>query len=65
MERRVSGREIPVNMEARRPGDASYLVANAEKAGEILGWQPSYLEIEQTIASAWKWHLAHPEGYAR
>ncbi|MCC6262263.1 MAG: UDP-glucose 4-epimerase GalE [Bryobacterales bacterium] len=63
--RRVSGREIRVKMEERRPGDASYLVANAEKAGDVLGWEPGYLEIEQTIASAWKWHLTHPNGYAR
>ncbi len=63
--RRVSGRNITVRTEARRPGDPSYLVANAEKATEILGWEPSYTEIEKTIESAWKWHLAHPNGYAK
>ncbi|MDZ7637510.1 MAG: GDP-mannose 4,6-dehydratase [Bryobacterales bacterium] len=63
--RKVSGREIKVNMEARRPGDASYLVADAEKAHEILGWEPAYMEIEKTIESAWNWHLAHPDGYAK
>ena len=63
--RKVSGREIRVKVEARRPGDASYLVANAEKAETILDWKPRYLEIEETIESAWKWHLAHPDGYAR
>lgn len=63
--RRVSGRKIQVKKEARRPGDASYLVADAEKAREILDWEPVYLEIETTIESAWKWHLAHPDGYAK
>ena len=63
--RRVSGRRIQVKTEARRPGDASYLVADAEKAREILDWEPAYLEIEKTIESAWKWHLTHPDGYAR
>lgn len=63
--RRVSGRKIQVKKEARRPGDASYLVADAEKAREILDWEPAYLEIEKTIESAWKWHLAHPDGYAK
>lgn len=63
--RRVSGRKIQVKKEARRPGDASYLVADAEKAREILDWEPAYLEIETTIESAWKWHLAHPDGYAK
>jgi UDP-glucose 4-epimerase len=63
--RRVSGRKFQVKKEARRPGDASYLVADAEKAREILDWEPAYLEIEKTIESAWKWHLAHPDGYAK
>ncbi|MCZ2153161.1 MAG: UDP-glucose 4-epimerase GalE [Bryobacterales bacterium] len=63
--RRVSGRNITVRTEARRPGDPSYLVANAAKAVEILGWEPAFVEIEETIESAWKWHLAHPNGYAK
>ena len=63
--RRVSGRKIQVKKEARRPGDASYLVADAEKARELLDWEPAYLEIEKTIESAWNWHLAHPDGYAK
>jgi UDP-glucose 4-epimerase len=63
--KKVSGREIKVKMEARRPGDASYLVADATKAREVLGWEPKYQTLDSIIESAWKWHSAHPEGYAR
>ncbi len=63
--RMVSNRAISVKMEARRGGDASYLVADATKAKEILGWQAKYDTIESIIDSAWKWHESHPNGYAR
>ena len=47
----------------RRAGDPSRLVADAEKAREILGWNPQFPEIEKIIESAWKWHEANPNGY--
>ncbi|HCA57358.1 MAG TPA: UDP-glucose 4-epimerase, partial [Blastocatellia bacterium] len=47
----------------RRPADPSKLIANAEKAARVLGWKPKITEIEEIIASAWKWHTEHPEGY--
>lgn len=61
--RRVTGREINVANAPRRPGDPSKLIANAEKAGRVLSWQPKITGIEEIIASAWKWHTEHPEGY--
>ena len=61
--RRVTGREINVANAPRRPGDPSKLIANAEKAGRVLSWQPKITGIEESIASAWKWHTEHPDGY--
>ena len=61
--RRVTGREINVANAPRRPGDPSKLIANAEKAGRILGWKPKIAGIEEIIGSAWKWHTEHPDGY--
>lgn len=61
--RRVTGREINVANAPRRPGDPSKLIANAEKAARVLGWQPKIPGIQEIIASAWKWHIEHPEGY--
>lgn len=63
--KRISGREIAVKMEPRRAGDASYLVADAGKAKDLLGWEPRFTSLDEIIASAWKWHEAHPDGYAK
>jgi len=29
----------------------------------VLGWQPRYPALQDIVASAWKWHQAHPHGY--
>jgi UDP-glucose 4-epimerase len=29
-----------------------------------LGWEPEYPELRDIIESAWRWHQAHPDGYA-
>ena len=63
--RQVTGRQIEALPEGRRAGDPSFLVASSEKARRLLGWQPKYPELEAIIASAWRWHQAHPGGYAR
>ena len=54
--RRVSGREIAVEEFGRRPGDPGVLVASSAKIIRELGWCPKYLELDQIIESAWKWH---------
>lgn len=54
--RKVTGREIPVVMEARRAGDPSRLVGDATKARELLGWVPQLTSLEQIISSAWLWY---------
>jgi UDP-glucose 4-epimerase len=60
--RRVTGREIPVRDEGRRPGDPPELVAANTRAREELGWSPRR-GLEEMIADAWAWHQAHPDGY--
>jgi UDP-glucose 4-epimerase len=61
--RTVTGREIPVHEEERRPGDPPRLVAANTKARERLGWSPRR-DLEQMVADAWTWHRAHPRGYS-
>lgn len=63
--RKVTGHEIKVNMEPRRAGDPPKLVAVSDKARRVLGWKPQYDKLEAIVTSAWKWHQAHPNGYAR
>jgi UDP-glucose 4-epimerase len=62
--RRVTGRPIAAQFEARRLGDPSRLVADATKARTVLGWQPALADLETILRTAWEWHLAHPHGYA-
>ncbi len=61
--RRVTGHPIPVTEEGRRPGDPATLIASSQKAMDVLGWQPRYTNVEDIIATAWKWHSTHPDGY--
>lgn len=62
--REVTGRKIPEKMVARRPGDPARLVAAASRARQQLGWEPGYKDVRAIIECAWKWHLAHPNGYS-
>ncbi len=62
--RRITGHPIPVNEQSRRPGDPAELVASQERAGKELGWTPRYTDLEEIIEAAWRWHRAHPRGYA-
>jgi UDP-glucose 4-epimerase len=61
--RRVTGRNIPVQDAPRRPGDPAVLVASSERARKVLGWVPQTPELDDIIASAWRWHREHPNGY--
>lgn len=47
---------IEVKVGARRPGDPSCLIANAELAHQILQWKPEHSTIDQIIDSAWQWY---------
>jgi UDP-glucose 4-epimerase len=62
--RQVTGREIAVQMQGRRPGDPSHLVADAGRAHSLLHWQPRQPDLAAIIGSAWEWHSKRPEGYS-
>ncbi|SCW70565.1 UDP-galactose 4-epimerase [Rhizobium mongolense subsp. loessense] len=51
----VSKRPFPVEYIGRREGDSHTLVANNDKARDVLGWAPQY-DLSQIIQSAWNWH---------
>jgi UDP-glucose 4-epimerase len=61
--RRVTACKIEARIEPCRPGDPSRLIADAEKARSVLGWEPQLPELETIIRTAWQWHQAHPAGY--
>jgi len=61
--KRVSGKDFKVVETARRPGDPAVLTSDATKAKLELGWQPQMPSLEDIVATAWKWHTSHPDGY--
>jgi len=61
--KKVTGKDIAVVKQPRRPGDPPRLIASAGKAQEVLGWRPQFDRIEDIVSSAWSWHVSHPAGY--
>ena len=61
--RKVTGHPIPAQLGERRPGDPAKLVADSSKAQRVLNWKPEIVRMEDIIATAWKWHSSHPNGY--
>jgi UDP-glucose 4-epimerase len=62
--KRVSGRDFRVVEVQRRPGDPPVLTSDASKAKNELGWRPEKPPLEEMVATAWKWHTEHPNGYS-
>lgn len=52
---RITGQWVPYKFSHRRPGDPPVLVASAEKAKKILGWDPEIPCLDDIIRSAWEW----------
>jgi UDP-glucose 4-epimerase len=63
--RKVTGRNIPVQMHGRRPGDPASLVADASRANSVLGWTPKTSDLHSILQSAWNWRQQHPHGYEK
>jgi UDP-glucose 4-epimerase len=62
--RQVTGRPIPIRMEAPRLGDTARLVADATKARTVLGWKPSMSDLATILRTQWEWRQSHPRGYS-
>lgn len=52
----VIGREIPVTITDRRPGDPARLIASSEKAKAELGWKPEKPDLTDMVNDAWQYH---------
>lgn len=60
--RRASGREIPVEKQGRRPGDAASCYADARLAWKLLGWTAKR-NMDDMCRDHWNWQSRNPEGY--
>lgn len=61
--RAITGHPIPTQIGPRRAGDPAELIAGNERIRRELGWEPRYPDLQTIMASAWRWHQAHPQGY--
>lgn len=50
---RVVGRQVPVMVGSAKPGDPSQLVANAQRASDVLGFTCRWTDLDEIINSAW------------
>ena len=60
---RASGRPVPLDMVARRPGDVDATYADASLARELLGWQATR-GLDAMCADSWRWQSMNPNGLA-
>jgi UDP-glucose 4-epimerase len=60
--RRITDRPIPSVAGPRREGDPAAIWADTTRAERVLGWRATR-SLDDILASAWRWHSAHPDGY--
>ena len=61
--RRVTGADFPVLERDRRPGDPPELWADATLAKRVLGWAPTFTDLDAIVQTAWRWKKRFPGGY--
>ncbi len=59
---KACGKELPYQIDPRRPGDIAECYADPAKARDELGWEAQY-GIEEMCATSWKWQSQNPNGY--
>ncbi|WP_322015047.1 UDP-glucose 4-epimerase GalE [Paraburkholderia sp. J12] len=59
----ASGRPIPYEIVARRPGDVAECYADPAAAGQLLGWTAQF-GIERMCQDHWRWQEKNPRGFA-
>ena len=60
---RASGKPVPYELVARRPGDVAACWADQGLAQELLQWKASR-NLQQMCEDAWRWQAGNPQGYA-
>lgn len=61
----ASGKKLDIVYSPRRAGDPAKVWADSSKAKRELGWEPKFTNIEEIVATSWKWHSEHPNGYVK
>lgn len=59
----ASGKPVPYQVAARRPGDIASCYADPALARELLGWKAER-GLDAMCADGWRWQAANPQGFA-
>lgn len=59
----ASGRPVPYEIVARRPGDIASCYAEPALAEELMGWRVKY-DLDRMCADSWRWQSTNPMGFA-
>ncbi|SUS06013.1 UDP-glucose 4-epimerase [uncultured Defluviicoccus sp.] len=52
---RISGKDFPVRIASRRPGDLSSVIANSTKLRNEVGWKPRFDDLDAIVTHALAW----------
>ena len=59
----ASGRAVPYQIVARRPGDVAACYADPALARRLLGWQAQH-GLDRMCTDSWRWQSLNPQGYS-
>lgn len=59
---KACGKELPYQIDPRRPGDIAECYADATKAKNELGWVAER-GIDEMCEDSWRWQSRHPNGF--
>jgi UDP-glucose 4-epimerase len=59
---RASGRPVPYDIVARRPGDIDSCYADPTRARELIGWTATR-GLDAMCEDSWRWQSMNPEGF--
>jgi UDP-glucose 4-epimerase len=59
---KASGRAVPYDVVARRPGDVAACYADPARARELLGWT-ARRDLDAMCADSWRWQSTNPNGF--
>ncbi|KVN38004.1 UDP-glucose 4-epimerase [Burkholderia pyrrocinia] len=59
---KASGRPVPYELVARRPGDVAECYANPQAAADIIGWRAKY-GLDEMCVDHWRWQENNPRGF--
>ncbi|NCA97951.1 MAG: UDP-glucose 4-epimerase GalE [Clostridia bacterium] len=60
----ATSRQVPYQIDPRRPGDVALCYADPAKASKLLGWQATR-DLETMCRDTWRWQSQNPNGYAK